>query len=112
MTESGIVVVGAGLGGLRTVETLRRLGHTGAITLVGAEVHAPYDRPPLTKTVLRGERDSTALREELDSLEVGLVLGRTATRIVPEQHSIELDDGTQLSYTSAVLAPGGPARSF
>ena len=50
-----VLVVGAGLGGLRTVEQLRSAGFQGRISLVGDEQHAPYDRPPLSKQVLTGE---------------------------------------------------------
>ncbi|EQD34403.1 ferredoxin reductase [mine drainage metagenome] len=49
-----VVVVGAGLAGWRLVQGLRREHFEGAITLVGAEPHPPYDRPPLSKQVLRG----------------------------------------------------------
>ena len=50
-----VLVVGAGIGGLRTVEQLRTAGFQGRISLVGDEPHAPYDRPPLSKQVLTGE---------------------------------------------------------
>ncbi len=56
-----IVVVGASLAGLRAVEALRRLGYEGRLSLVGAESHLPYDRPPLSKAVLAGDRAWTAL---------------------------------------------------
>ncbi|MGH9111788.1 MAG: FAD-dependent oxidoreductase, partial [Acidimicrobiales bacterium] len=49
-----IVVVGASLAGLRAAEELRSQGFDGMLTLVGDEVHAPYDRPPLSKQVLAG----------------------------------------------------------
>ena len=76
-----IVVVGASLAGLRAVETLRREGFDGRLTLVGAEPHLPYDRPPLSKEMLAGdwEHDQVVLRkvpyEELD-LELRLGVGR------------------------------------
>src|SRR5215471_13631391 len=63
-----IVVVGGGLAGLRTVEELRGLGYPGTITLIGAEVRPPYDRPPLSKQLMAGEVDDTTLRAELGSL--------------------------------------------
>src|ERR671913_105098 len=50
-----VVVVGASLAGLRAAETLRGAGYRGLLTLVGAERHLPYDRPPLTKKLLAGE---------------------------------------------------------
>ncbi|HCB34583.1 MAG TPA: hypothetical protein DEP69_05395, partial [Acidimicrobiaceae bacterium] len=52
---SRVVVVGGSLAGSRTVLALRRAGHDGPITLVSAEPHLPYDRPPLSKELLAGE---------------------------------------------------------
>src|SRR6478672_8000670 len=52
-----IVVVGASLAGLWACESLRGGGYEGAITLIGAEAHHPYDRPPLSKAVLKGEME-------------------------------------------------------
>ncbi|HEX4787708.1 MAG TPA: FAD-dependent oxidoreductase, partial [Actinospica sp.] len=49
---NGVVIVGASVGGLYAAEQLRAQGFTGAITLVGAEPHLPYDRPPLSKQLL------------------------------------------------------------
>ena len=60
-----VVVVGASLAGLRAVETLRTDGFTGRVTLIGAETHLPYDRPPLSKKLLAGDWDADriALRQ-------------------------------------------------
>jgi NADPH-dependent 2,4-dienoyl-CoA reductase/sulfur reductase-like enzyme len=60
-----VVVVGASLAGLRAAETLRREGYDGHLTLVGAEPHLPYDRPPLSKEMLAGdwEHDQIILRK-------------------------------------------------
>ena len=58
-----ILVVGGSLAGLRTVQALRREGHTGPVTLIGAETHwPPYDRPPLSKQVLLGSVDHEQVR--------------------------------------------------
>ena len=54
-SDGTVVVVGASLAGWRAVETLRREGFHGGITLVGEELHLPYDRPPLSKQVLAGK---------------------------------------------------------
>lgn len=107
-----VVVVGAGLGGVRTVEHLRREGFAGPITVVGAEHHPPYDRPPLTKQVLRGEQDSTPLRGEWASLGADLRLGVSATALDGGARRLSLDDGTRLGYDVAVLAPGATPRSL
>ena len=74
-----VVVAGAGLAGLRTIEELRGRGYDGAVTLVGAESRPPYDRPPLSKKLMIGALDDTSLRAELDSLGVDVRLGERAT---------------------------------
>ena len=66
-----IVIVGASLAGLRAAETLRDEGFNGRLTIIGDERHQPYDRPPLSKQVLKGwvPADHTELPQmrELDS---------------------------------------------
>ena len=74
-----IVVAGAGLAGLRTIEELRAAGYAGTVTLVGAESRPPYDRPPLSKRLMFGDVDETTLRDDLDTLDVELCLGQAAT---------------------------------
>lgn len=108
-----IVVVGAGLGGLRLVESLRGDGHEGPLVLVGEELEHPYDRPPLSKEVLRGEVETvTHLRavDEYAELDVELHLGRRAVSLDPAARTVTLDDGTALSYAQVVLAPGAVPR--
>lgn len=111
---SRLVVVGASLAGLRAVESARRAGFTGAITLLGAEEHLPYDRPPLSKEFLTGDgtpkqfRTEDALRTDLD---VDLRLGTPATGLDPEQRVILAGDDT-VPYTAAVLATGATARTL
>jgi 3-phenylpropionate/trans-cinnamate dioxygenase ferredoxin reductase subunit len=73
-----VVVVGAGLAGLRVTEELRGRGYAGSLTLIGAEDRPPYDRPPLSKKVLTGDLDDTSLRADLEPLGVDLRLGETA----------------------------------
>ena len=50
--NAGVVIVGAGLGGIRVAEAVRTAGYEGPVTLIGAEQHPPYDRPPLSKKLL------------------------------------------------------------
>src|SRR4051795_3347 len=94
-----VVVVGAGLGGLRTVEFLRAEGFSGAITLVGDEPHEPYDRPPLSKQLLAGtwSEDRVFLhRGELTDLGVSVRRGRSAVGV--DSAALHLDDGGRLPY--------------
>ena len=112
MTLEHILVVGAGLGGLRTVEQLRSEGFPGRISLVGAEPHQPYDRPPLSKQVLTGdwEPERTRLRspDDLDELGVRAHLGCRAVALRPGE--IELSDGSSLHGDAVVIATGLVAR--
>ncbi len=109
-----VLVVGAGLGGLRTVEQLRAAGYQGRISLAGAEVHPPYDRPPLSKQVLTGdwEVDRVVLRTEdgLDELGVRTHLGLRAVAL--RNGEVELSDGASLYADAIVLATGLVARSL
>ena len=77
-TRGGIVIVGGGLAAARTAEQLRRAEYAGAITIVSDEEHLPYDRPPLSKDVLRA-RDSTTSTlkpaEFYDENDITLLLG-------------------------------------
>ena len=108
------VIVGAGIGGVRAAEQLRQLGYSGSITLVGAEPEPPYDRPPLSKQVLRGERELVLLREpaSYDELGVELRLGVTATGVDVGPRTVSLDDGSVLSYDALVVATGARPREL
>ncbi|MDY7102060.1 MAG: FAD-dependent oxidoreductase [Actinomycetota bacterium] len=109
-----IVVVGASLAGLSAARTLRREGYEGELTLVGAETHLPYDRPPLSKGFLQGARsemDLQLLREgEYDGLGVTWSLGHTASGLDVERRRVTLDNGDELPYDGLVLATGSIAR--
>ncbi|CAM3273077.1 FAD-dependent oxidoreductase [Nocardioides dubius] len=111
-----VVIVGAGLAGLRTAERLRRGGYDGVLTLVGTESHPPYDRPPLSKSLLAAKEtpDLPALRgsDRLAELDLDLRAGVTATRLDPEAHLVTLDDGSELAYDHLVIATGLAARAF
>ena len=103
-----IVIVGGGLAAARTAEQLRRSEYTGRITIVSDEVHLPYDRPPLSKEVLRKEVDDVALkpREWYDENDITLRLGSAATGLDTAKQAVTLDDGTVLGYDELVIATG------
>jgi NADPH-dependent 2,4-dienoyl-CoA reductase/sulfur reductase-like enzyme len=109
-----VVVVGASLAGLRACETLRTAGYTGPITLVGDEVHVPYDRPPLSKKLLAGEwePDRIVLRkpEAIAELGLDLRLGRRAVALDLDDRAVALDDGSAVSFDGLVLATGSRPR--
>lgn len=109
-----IIVVGASLAGLRAVETLRRRGYDGSISVVGAESVLPYDRPPLSKEILQGswEPERIRLRDpaSYDELEVEWRLGTRATGLDPGARELELDDGKRLGFDRLLIATGAAPR--
>jgi 3-phenylpropionate/trans-cinnamate dioxygenase ferredoxin reductase subunit len=102
-----IVVVGAGLAGLRVGVSLRDEGSDAELVLIGEEVLEPYDRPPLSKHVLRGDREPMYLRQEYDSLRVQLHLGVAATGL--DGKVLRTTDG-DLGFDHLVIATGATPR--
>ncbi len=110
-----VVVVGASLAGMRAAETLRAEGFAGTVTVVGDEVHAPYDRPPLSKQVLTGEWD--VVRIALPSgakveLDLTWERGVAATGLDLSVREVALADGRTLPFDGLVIATGAAARSI
>ncbi|WP_443072210.1 NAD(P)/FAD-dependent oxidoreductase [Streptomyces sp. NBC_01485] len=105
-----VVVVGAGMAGVQTAVALREQGFDGTVTLIGAEPHQPYDRPPLSKAVLLGKAEHSAFDVDFEGLGIELVLGREVLGLRPADH--ELDTGTgPVPYDVLVLATGAePVR--
>ncbi|GAB2645466.1 NAD(P)/FAD-dependent oxidoreductase [Nocardia goodfellowii] len=103
-----IVIVGAGLAGLRTAEELRRAGYAHGLVLVGDESRLPYDRPPLSKQFVRGETDDTTLRpaEFFDENRIELRLDTAAVGVDTAARQVRLADGSVLDYDQLVIATG------
>lgn len=108
MSENGIVIAGGGLAATRVAEQLRRAEYTGPITIVSDELHLPYDRPPLSKEVLRNPEVDTTLRpqEFYDENNITLRLGAAALGFDAEAQTLALADGTSLGYDELVIATG------
>ncbi|MGI8596185.1 MAG: NAD(P)/FAD-dependent oxidoreductase, partial [Thermoleophilaceae bacterium] len=108
-----IVVVGAGLAGLRAAEELRDLEFAGELTVVGEEEHAPYNRPPLSKQVLAGDMEpDDCLFGTDDDVDITWRLGSPAKGLDIEERTVALDDGEELSYDGLVIATGRRAREW
>ena len=110
---TGVLVVGAGAAGLATVEALRRGGYRDPITLLGAEPHLPYDRPPLSKQILTGawRAEQTMLRPPrmLAELDVRVVLGVTALSLDAATRTVHTTSGAwRADYI--VIATGAAPR--
>ncbi|BAC73808.1 MULTISPECIES: NAD(P)/FAD-dependent oxidoreductase [Streptomyces] len=100
-----VVVVGAGMAGVQTAVALREQGFTGGVTLIGAEPHQPYDRPPLSKAVLLGKAEGSAFDVDFEALGIELQLGREALGLRPEDHELDTDSGP-VPYDVLVAATG------
>ncbi|BBX13118.1 ferredoxin reductase [Mycobacterium novum] len=108
MSANGVLIIGGGLAAVRTAEQLRRNDYAAPITVVGAETHLPYDRPPLSKQLLRGEVDDVALKPAsfYEQHRIGLRLGCAARTVDVAAHTVTLADGDVLGYDQLVIATG------
>ena len=113
-TNGGIVIVGGGLAASRTAEQLRRAEYAGPITLISDEDHLPYDRPPLSKDVLRAEVDDTTLKpaEFYDENNITLLLGAGAAKLDTEAQTVTLTNGEVVAYDELVIATGLVPRTI
>lgn len=107
-----VVVVGAGLGGLRAAEQLRAARFAGEVVVIGDEMHLPYNRPPLSKEGLAGElaHANVAFRRKASVDNVGWRLGASVVMADLVARTVTLSDGSALPYDGLVAATGARAR--
>jgi 3-phenylpropionate/trans-cinnamate dioxygenase ferredoxin reductase component len=114
VATKAFVIVGAGLAGAKAAEALRGGGFDGKISLIGAEGHLPYERPPLSKDYLAGkaDRDSVFVHDQAwyHQQEVDLRLGVPATAIDRAARQVRLADGAHLPYDKLLIATGATPR--
>ncbi|MDI3385075.1 FAD-dependent oxidoreductase [Streptomyces sp. B-S-A8] len=111
-----VTVVGASLAGLSAVRALRAEGFEGDITVVGKELHLPYDRPPLSKDFLKGDVDAGSLAlsepDEYEDLEATWLLGEGAVGLDPAARTVTLSGGRELRTDGVVIATGATPRTL
>jgi 3-phenylpropionate/trans-cinnamate dioxygenase ferredoxin reductase subunit len=114
VTRHEVLIVGAGHGGAQAAIALRQQGFAGSIALLGAEAELPYERPPLSKDYLAGERQfermlirPAAFWAERD---VTMLAGRTVVEIDPAAHRIVCADGGAFEYGALIWATGGTPK--
>jgi len=109
-----VLIVGAGHGGAQAAIALRQKGFGGSIAIVGDEVDPPYERPPLSKDYLAGDKpfDRILIRPAAFWAErsIELLLGRRVVRVDAEAHRVETEDGAVLGYGQLIWATGGSPR--
>jgi len=108
-----IVIAGGGLAAANAVEELRKGGHSGDITLVGGEPHLPYERPPLSKSVLLGEKEPQSAivhdQQWYDEHEVDVRLGSPVTELDLDRRRVTVKD-EEIGYDRLLLATGASPR--
>ena len=115
-TPASVLVVGASAAGLSTAEALRRNGYAGSLTVLGAEPHPPYDRPPLSKQVLAGawqpERAHLRPPAMLAAVDAEFVLGDPAVALDAPTRTVRTAAGRSLTADAVVLATGLAPRTL
>ena len=110
------VIVGAGQAGVQIAESLRQEKYEGPVTLIGAEAHAPYNRPPLSKRFLldRPELAALAIRgpEALQRRQIDLQLHTQVTAIDRQSREVVLMDGRRISYGGLALTTGARLKTL
>ena len=108
------VIIGGGLAATAAIDAIRRRDKTGRLVLIGAEVHLPYDRVPLSKDYLLGrmEREDVFLRRPrfYERHRVEQFLGQSATAADVSTRTVTLDDGSEVGFEKLLLATGGRPR--
>lgn len=114
MTDTRVVILGAGQGGFQLATSLRDNGFDGRILLIGDEPDLPYERPPLTKSFLLGQKKAVGLslrtQEHYDSRRIELLLGEEAIAIDRHSRSVTLRSGKMIGYGHLVFATGARNR--
>lgn len=114
MTSYEVVIVGAGHGGAQAAIALRQEKVEGPIALLSAEPELPYERPPLSKEYLSGEKSFERLlirpEEFWNERQVSLLLGRRVLAVDPQEHTVTTDDGARIRYRVLIWAAGGVPR--
>jgi len=114
MKTFDVLIVGGGHGGGAAAAALRQHGFTGSLAIVSDEPHPPYERPPLSKEYLAGEKtfERLLLRPESYWSERGveLILGLRVTAVDAERRRVVLNSGDVLGYGKLVWAAGGAPR--
>ncbi len=112
--HADVVIVGTGHGGAQAAIALRQHGHDGSILMIGRDAAPPYERPPLSKEYLAGDKgfERIMIRPEKFWAEkaIGLRLGAAVTGIDPAGHLLTLSDDTRISYRKLIWSGGGDPR--
>ena len=109
-----VVIVGSGHGGAQAAIALRQHGHDQSILMVSRDRNLPYERPPLSKEYLAGDKPFERIRLRPEQFwadkAIELRLGRNVDAVDPVAHELALSDDTKVGYRKLIWAAGGDAR--
>jgi 3-phenylpropionate/trans-cinnamate dioxygenase ferredoxin reductase subunit len=109
MPDYTYLIVGGGMTADAAAQAIHEADPKGSIGLISAEPHAPYDRPPLSKALWKGEPEERIWRKTA-ATGATLHLGRRVTAIDPAGHTATDDRGTVYGFKKLLLATGGTPR--
>ena len=116
MSKYDILIVGAGHAGAQAAIALRQNKFSGSIAIVGEEPELPYERPPLSKDYLAGDKPFERILIRPPAFwaerDVAMLTGRRVVAVDPSAHTVTTADGAVIGYTSLVWATGGSPRSL
>jgi len=114
MDHSDVIIVGSGHGGAQAAIALRQNGHDGSITMIGREQTHPYERPPLSKEYLAGEKPFERIYIRPPGFwadkDIDVRLGNAVIEVDPVAKTVLLSDDSKMSYRKLIWATGGDAR--
>jgi len=114
--QADIVIVGAGHGGAQAAIALRQQGFTGSIAIIGEEPELPYERPPLSKDYLAGDKPFERLLIRPAAFwserQIDFRLGMRVNAVLPEEHRVTTEDGQSFGYRTLIWATGGAPRKL
>jgi len=114
VTDYDVLIVGGGHGGAQAAIALRQEKFEGSIAIVGDEPELPYERPPLSKEYLSGDKtfERIMIRPEKfwEEREIAMLLGRRVVAVDPAAHRVTLADGETIGYGKLIWAAGGDPR--
>jgi NADPH-dependent 2,4-dienoyl-CoA reductase/sulfur reductase-like enzyme len=114
MERADIVIVGTGHAGAQAAIALRQQGHEDSILMLGRDSEPPYERPPLSKEYMAGDKpfERTLIRPEKfwADKNIDLRLGSAVSAVDPAGHEIELSNGEKIGYRKLIWAGGGDPR--
>ena len=114
MDNADVVIVGTGHGGAQAAIALRQQGHEGSIVMVGRDSEPPYERPPLSKEYLAGDKPFERIMIRPAKFwadkEVELRLGKSVSEVDRMAHEVVLSDGSRIGYRKLIWAGGGDPR--